>query len=73
MTKTYTTSEKSWLRATGRGMWIGSEFGDHGRWMRIVSIGVAYRPAGENRNLIDVEAIEIPPPTPKAKEARKRR
>jgi hypothetical protein len=57
--KVYTVTEKSWLQA-GRGMWIGSEFLDHGKLMRIISIAVVYRRDGEKDKLIDIVAVEIP-------------
>jgi len=54
--KTYTATERSWLRL---GMGIGGEFGDHGKQMRVVKIGKPYRPPDEKENLIDVEAIPV--------------
>jgi hypothetical protein len=58
--KTYTVTEKSWIRQAGRGTSIGSEFLDHGKLMRIISIAVVYRRDGEKDKLIDIVAAEIP-------------
>ena len=54
--KTYTVSEKNFLRQAGRGMWIGSVFKDHGRTMRVTAIGKAYRNGKER--LIEIAAVE---------------
>jgi len=64
--KKYTGPEKSWLRVVGRGGWIGTEFWDHDKLMRIVEVGKAYREGSQR--LIDTWAIEIPtPPKPARK------
>jgi hypothetical protein len=54
--KTYAVCETNFLRQTGRGMWIGSVFKDHGRTMRVTAIGKAYGRAKER--LIEITAIE---------------
>jgi len=54
--KTYTVPEKNFLRQAGRGMWIGSVFGDHGRTMKVTAIGKAYRNGKER--LIEITAVE---------------
>ena len=54
--RVYTTTEKSFMRQVGRGMWIKSEFYDHGQVMVITSIGPVYK---EGRvKLIDIKAVE---------------
>ena len=55
--RTYTVSERSFLRQAGKGFWIGSTFMDHGRNMKIVAVGQV-RKDGKER-LIDVTAEEI--------------
>jgi hypothetical protein len=55
--KTYTLSEKSFRKQAGRGMWVDSVFGDHGRTMRVTKVGQRYKDGAEW--LIDVEAVEI--------------
>jgi hypothetical protein len=60
MTKTYTMPEKSWLLQAGRGTWIGSEFLDHGKLMRVVAIGKAYKDSVRKDNIVDIEAVEVP-------------
>ena len=54
--KTYTVSEKNFLRQAGRGMWIGSVFQDHGQTMRVTAIGKAYGKGRER--LIEITAVE---------------
>ncbi len=54
--KTYVVPEKNFLRQAGRGMWIGSVFGDHGRTMRVTTIGKAYQNGKER--LIEITAVE---------------
>lgn len=55
--KTYTLPENSFLKQAARGMWIDSEFIDHGTTMKIKEIGKAYR-LGKER-LIDIKAIPV--------------
>lgn len=50
--KTYTVTEKHWLKRISRGTWIGDTFLDHGKEMRIVNVGAAYKPVGERGKLI---------------------
>jgi len=56
-TRTYTIPERNFLSHTGRGMWVGSIFQDHGRTMRITAVGPVYKDGRER--LIDVTAVEI--------------
>jgi len=53
----YTILEKSFLLQGGRSMWVGSEFKDHGRAMRIVAVGKVHKEGRER--LIDLTAVEI--------------
>jgi hypothetical protein len=55
--RTYTIPEKSFLRQAARGVWIGSEFMDHGRKMEVTAVGQV-RVDGKER-LIDITATEI--------------
>ena len=41
----------------GRGMWVGSQFKDHGKRMKVVGIGEVSSEGKER--LIDVKAVEI--------------
>jgi hypothetical protein len=61
MEKTFTVTEKSFLRQAGRGFWVGGEFMDHGRKMKIVAIGEV-RVDG-NERLIDVTAVPASEPS----------
>jgi hypothetical protein len=52
----YTVSERKFLRLAATGMWVGTEFRDHGILMRVTSIGKVYRQGKER--LINVSAVE---------------
>lgn len=55
--KNYTVPEKNFLKQAARGVWIDSEFRDHGTTMKIKEIGKAYR-LGKER-LIDIKAVPV--------------
>ncbi len=50
----YTVSERRFLRLVAGGMWVGTEFRDHGIVMRVADIGKVYRQGHER--VIDVRA-----------------
>lgn len=57
ISKTYVVPEKNFIHQAGAGMWIGSEFKDHGHTMRVTAIGKAYEERKER--LIEITAVEV--------------